>query len=78
MLKSLISFFFKSACNNLVRFTMSGVGFLIASDIHKVLEPGILYTICGALNVLVSGSIIIIRMNGKKWAMQRSRSLETN
>ncbi|KAG2216729.1 hypothetical protein INT45_007628, partial [Circinella minor] len=66
------------ACNNLVRFSMSGIGFLIASDIHKVLEPGILYTICGTLNVLVSGSIIIIRMNGKKWAIQRSRFLETN
>ena len=63
-----------SACSNLVRFIMAGIGSLIASDIERALGPGILYTVCGAVVILVSGSIIIIRINGKKWAMKRKEA----
>ena len=55
----------------MVRYTMAGIGSLIASDIERVLEPGILYTVCGAIVILASGNVAIIRMNGKEWAMKR-------
>ena len=53
---------------------MGGVGFLIASDIERLLGPGILYTICGAIIVLASGAIVIIRMNRKKWTKKRKEA----
>ena len=50
---------------------MAGVGSLIASDIERALGSGILYTVCGAVMLLVSVNMIVIRINGKKWAMKR-------
>ena len=49
----------------MVRYIMAGIGSLIAYDIERALGPGILYTACGAIVVLASGNIVIVRMNGK-------------
>ena len=66
--------FFFSACNNLVRFIMGGIGSLTASDIQRAFGPAILYGVCGGIIVLVSGNIIIIRIKGKKWAIKRKEA----
>ncbi|KAI8140912.1 hypothetical protein BJV82DRAFT_621587 [Fennellomyces sp. T-0311] len=50
---------------------MAGVGSLVASDIERALKPGILYTVCGAVMLLMTANIIIIRMKGKEWTRKR-------
>ncbi|KAG2216731.1 hypothetical protein INT45_007630, partial [Circinella minor] len=62
------------ACSNLIRYVMGGIGSLVASDIQKVFGPAILYAVCGGIVVLVSGNIIIILINGKKWGIQRKEA----
>ncbi|KAG2216730.1 hypothetical protein INT45_007629 [Circinella minor] len=62
------------ACNNLIRFIMGGIGSLTASDIQRAFGPAILYAVCGGIIVLVSGNIIIIRINRKKWNMKRKEA----
>ncbi|KAI9266772.1 major facilitator superfamily domain-containing protein [Phascolomyces articulosus] len=62
-----------TACNNFMRYTMSGISSLVAADLGRVLMPGILYTLCGAVLFLFGGCIVYIQTKGAKKAKQRQQ-----
>ncbi|KAI8075137.1 major facilitator superfamily domain-containing protein [Gongronella butleri] len=62
-----------TACLSLFRFIMAGVGSLIASELESALGNGILFTICGAIVVLLSSLIFYVQANPKKWEAERQR-----
>ncbi|KAG1459776.1 hypothetical protein G6F56_006090 [Rhizopus delemar] len=60
-----------TACNNLVRYIMAGIGSLVASALSHAMGEGPMFTFGGALIVLFSINLYLIKRYHKKWAALR-------
>lgn len=55
------------ACNNFVRYSMAGVGALIATDMENALGSGIMYSMCAGIIALAFLLIIFVKVCHSKW-----------
>ncbi|KAI8078060.1 major facilitator superfamily domain-containing protein [Gilbertella persicaria] len=61
-----------TACNNFARYIMAGIGSLISTDINNAMGSGVLFTFCGALLLIFSFGLIIVKKYTHKWAALRA------
>ncbi|KAJ8657436.1 hypothetical protein O0I10_006738 [Lichtheimia ornata] len=60
-----------TACNNLSRYIMAGIGTLLSSDLMRAMGNGILFTVAGALVILLGIPLIYIKKRPEKWIKMR-------
>lgn len=59
------------ACNNLSRYIMAGIGTLLSSDLMRAMGNGILFTVAGALVILLGIPLIYIKKRPERWIKMR-------
>ncbi|KAI9302580.1 major facilitator superfamily domain-containing protein [Cunninghamella echinulata] len=62
-----------TACNNLTRYLLAGIGSLVSSDLERGMGPGPMYTFLGALLTLFGVNLILIQWKGNTWRYEKMK-----
>ncbi|CAO3621364.1 unnamed protein product [Cunninghamella echinulata] len=60
-----------TACNNLTRYLLAGIGSLVSSDLERGMGSGPMYTFLGALLTLFGVNLILIQWKGNTWRYEK-------
>lgn len=70
------AYVYSIACNNLSRYVMAGIGTLLSSDLMRAMGNGILFTVAGALVILLGIPLIYIKKRPEKWIKLRQNNTQ--
>lgn len=70
------TYVYSIACNNLSRYVMAGIGTLLSSDLMRAMGNGILFTVAGALVILLGIPLIYIKKRPEKWIKLRQNNTQ--